>query len=134
MGGGYKGGVVYLPRHCAYVRIRFKVSGATQENYSGRRIFFEPADSWERRKEIGLGNAYLRLTNSDDATLERIQLSMENTLIAVPKCPQNESWQLVLNDKGDVGYEVIDLGYRHVLRKVDNPENVSGFEYYEPTS
>jgi hypothetical protein len=132
MGAGNYGGVFSLPPHCAYVVLKFKVGGVNQANYSNRRVFFEAPDSYGHRKEISLGNAYLRLSSTQDGTLERTVLSMERTLIAVPDSPEGEFWQVVVNDKGDVGFEVVDLGYRHVLRRLENAEDVEGFEYSEP--
>jgi hypothetical protein len=130
--GGTYGGVYPLPRGCAYVAIKFNVDGVTQSNYSGQRVFFSPADDYERRKEIGLGNAYLRMKNTSGMTLERMVLSMGRTLVFVPESAQELEWELVVNDKGDVGFEVEDLGHRHVLRQLDNIDDIDSLYYSEP--
>lgn len=132
MGQGNKGGVFSVPYGCAFMVIRFNVDGVTQENYSAQRVFFSPEQDDSRRKEIGIGNAYLRLKNSGYGTQERIVLSMGNTLIPVPEIDSIQQWELVINDKGDAGFTVVDLGYRHVIRRVDNPEDVAAISYYDP--
>lgn len=123
------GGVTRLPEDCAFVRVTFNTSGVTQENYNSRRVYFAPADDPDRRKEIGYGNAYLRLGDGYYATLERIVLSMEQTLIAIPPSVEGQRWRLVVNDKGSVGYVVTDLGLRHVLRRVRDVEGIPEWSY-----
>lgn len=131
-GSGDKGGVYQLRKNTALVAVEFNVDGVTQENYREKRVFFAPVPDYAHRKEVGLGNVYLRLSSSNDATLPRMEISMSRMLIHVPNSFEFTPWELVVNDKADAGFKVIDLGYRHVLRKVANPDDIEEFEYYEP--
>lgn len=131
-GTGDKGGVYNLYQDTAYVVIEFKVDGASQSNYRERRIFFEPISDDFRRKEMSLGNVYLRLSGMNDGSTERIELSHSHHLVEVPESPPGRSWVLVVSDKSDAGFRIVDMGYRHVLRRIENPDDVPSASYSEP--
>lgn len=129
---GERGGVYGLASGTAFVTIIFNVGGVTQSNYRERRVFFEPQYDDFHRKEVGLGNVYLRLSSSEDATAPRMEVSMERMLIQVPDSPVGRNWELVINDKADAGFQIVDLGYRHVLRRVSNADQIPEVEYVGP--
>jgi hypothetical protein len=132
MGTGARGGVFYLAKDTAFVSVRFKTFGVKASEYKERRVFFQQENDYTNRTEIDYGNAYLRLNNTENSTLERISLSMERTLIEVPPSVDGEGWGLVINDKGDVGFELWDLGLRHVLRRIENIDDIEEVSYSEP--
>jgi hypothetical protein len=130
-GGGEFCLEVSVPTNCAMVEVEFLIDDSDEAVNAGRRVYFENPDMGKASIEGSFGNIHLKGGYGLSASLPRIQCSRVVTLVDVPEPLDSQNWTVYVVDKGDVGVRITDMGYRHVLRAVSNPDDVPTFDYYE---